>query len=60
MKVLLADDDALFRHSLRKALEGWGYEVVTASDGNEALDLFLGVDPPSLAIPERIWIILKL
>jgi diguanylate cyclase (GGDEF)-like protein len=50
MRVLLADDDAFFRHSLRKALESWGYEVVTASDGNEALNILQGADAPSLAI----------
>jgi diguanylate cyclase (GGDEF)-like protein len=50
MKVLLADDDAFYRHSLRKTLERWGYEVVTASDGNEALHILQGDEPPSLAI----------
>jgi two-component system, cell cycle response regulator len=50
VKVLLADDDALYQHVLRKALEGWGYEVITASNGNEALTILWGVDPPTLAI----------
>jgi two-component system cell cycle response regulator len=50
MRVLLADDDAFYRYSLRKSLDRWGYEVVTASDGREALDMLLGEDPPSIAI----------
>lgn len=50
MRVLLADDDALYQHVLRKALEGWGYEVITASNGKEALNILWGVDPPTLAI----------
>jgi two-component system, cell cycle response regulator len=50
MKVLLADDDDFYRHALRKALEKWGYEVVTASDGNAALNMLLGADAPNIAI----------
>lgn len=50
MKVLLADDDAFFRLSLRKALRRWGYEVVLASDGTEAWDILQGIDPPRLVI----------
>ncbi|MBN2339801.1 MAG: diguanylate cyclase [Acidobacteria bacterium] len=50
MKVLLADDDAFFRLSLRKALCRWGYEVVLASDGTEAWDILQGIDPPRLVI----------
>jgi two-component system cell cycle response regulator len=50
MKVLLADDDDFYRYSLRKSLDRWGYEVVTVSDGNEALSVLLSANPPSLAI----------
>ncbi len=50
MKVLLADDDAFFRLSLRKALCRWGYEVVLAADGTEAWDTLQGDDPPRLVI----------
>jgi CheY-like chemotaxis protein len=32
MRILLADDDAIYRQSLRNALEHWGYEVVAASE----------------------------
>jgi two-component system, cell cycle response regulator len=50
MRALLADDDDFYRHLIRKALETWGYEVVTASDGIAALDILLGADAPNLAI----------
>jgi diguanylate cyclase (GGDEF)-like protein len=50
MKVLLADDDDFYRHALRKVLETWGYEVITASDGIEALRILQNPDPPNLAI----------
>lgn len=40
MRILLADDHALFRDSLRSLLTARGYEVVgEAGDGREALDL---------------------
>lgn len=54
MRILIADDDAFYRHSLRKALERWGYEVIMASDGNEALSMLFGPNPPSLTILD--WI----
>ena len=40
MKVLVADDDASVRESLRKVLEEADYEVVLATDGQEALARF--------------------
>jgi DNA-binding response OmpR family regulator len=38
--VLLVDDDAPIRESLRKVLRTEGYEVVLAASGQEGLDLF--------------------
>ena len=48
MKILAADDDALSLRVLQRSLEKWGYEVVTATDGNLAWkalleDLAIGV-----------------
>lgn len=36
MKILIADDDAVSRRLLRVTLERWGYEVVSAEDGDRA------------------------
>jgi DNA-binding response OmpR family regulator len=38
--VLLVDDDAPIRESLRKVLEAEGYNVVLAADGQEGLERF--------------------
>jgi EAL domain-containing protein (putative c-di-GMP-specific phosphodiesterase class I) len=38
-KVLLTDDDALIRGALARRLGGLGYDVTTAADGREALEL---------------------
>lgn len=40
MKVLVAEDDPITRDGLREILEGEGYRVVAAADGEEALALF--------------------
>jgi len=36
-KVLLVDDDADFLFVLAKTIESWGYEVITAGSGREAI-----------------------
>src|SRR5438445_12053356 len=46
MKVLIAEDDPISRHLLQRTLEQWGYEVVTANDGEEAWRLFEPADFP--------------
>jgi DNA-binding response OmpR family regulator len=40
MIVLIAEDDAYTRNGLAEVLEGEGYRVMTASDGEEALAVF--------------------
>ena len=51
MKVLIAEDDATSRIVLDTVLRKWGYEVVSASDGNEVLlALSQGSDAPKLLI----------
>lgn len=37
MRLLLIDDDEVFRHSLQRALVREGHEVLTAADGDAAL-----------------------
>ena len=36
-RILVVDDDAALRFALCRLLEHWGYEVVTAADGDEGL-----------------------
>ena len=39
MKILIADDSIVSRHLLEATLRKWGYEVMVACDGAEALEL---------------------
>lgn len=50
MKILVADDDAVYRSLLERMLKQWDYEVVLASDGQEALEVLHGPAPPRLVI----------
>jgi two-component system, cell cycle response regulator len=50
MRILVADDDELYRHAIEKALKQWGFEVVIATEGNMALQILQGPDPPRIAI----------
>jgi two-component system cell cycle response regulator len=50
MKVLVAEDEAVPRRLLEATLRRWGYEVVTASNGVEALKILRAPDAPKLAI----------
>jgi len=46
MKALIADDDLALRFIMQKMLEGWGFEPVIATDGEEALELMQASDEP--------------
>ncbi len=48
-RVLVVDDDAAIRESIRKVLKGAGYEVTTAADSEEATVKF---------VPEQIDLVL--
>ncbi len=50
MKALIAEDDAVSRHLLETLLRRWDFEVVVASEGNEAWRQLRQPDPPRLAI----------
>ncbi len=50
MKILVAEDDATSLFMLQSLLMKWGYDVIAASDGQEALRVLTGEDPPLLAI----------
>ncbi len=48
--ILIADDEPVFRRMLQSFLLKWGYEVLVAKDGTEALRILDRNDAPSLAI----------
>jgi two-component system cell cycle response regulator len=50
MKILIADDEPVSRHMLRGFLSKWGYEVVTAEDGNAAWEVLRAPDAPRMAL----------
>jgi len=50
MKVLIAEDDPVFRRLLKEILVSWGYDVVDARDGNEAFQALQAENAPRLAI----------
>ena len=50
MRVLVADDDPVYRSMLQELLTGWHYEVVLASDGQEAMEVMDGEDSPQLVL----------
>lgn len=50
MKILIAEDDAVSRRLLELFLIRWGYEVVTAQDGEEAFKILKEEGRPSVAI----------
>jgi two-component system cell cycle response regulator len=50
MKILIADDDPVSLLYLQDALQDWGYEVVTASDGRTACEALQQPGAPMLAI----------
>lgn len=54
MKILIAEDDPVSRCYLESTLRKWGYEVVAASNGQEAWQILEGRDNPGLAILD--WI----
>jgi len=50
MKILIAEDENVTRAILSRKLTGWGYEVLSASEGHEAWELLQQADAPKLAI----------
>lgn len=49
-RVLVADDDPMSLRLLERLLPMWGYEVLTASHGDEAWARLQEPDPPTLAV----------
>jgi len=50
VKILIADDSIVSRHLLEATLRKWGYDVLVACDGAEALELLQREDAPGLII----------
>jgi diguanylate cyclase (GGDEF)-like protein len=50
MKILIAEDDQVSRRVLEAHLGKWGYQVLSARDGNEAWQILQSAEPPRLAI----------
>jgi len=50
MKILVADDDRVSLRLLQAMLERWGWTVLRASDGHEALHVLRATDAPRVAI----------
>ncbi len=50
MRVLIAEDNPLWRASLDKQVQSWGYETVLAENGRRALEILNRDDAPRLAI----------
>jgi CheY-like chemotaxis protein len=45
LKVLLADDDAGFRMPLAMQIKAWGYDLIEAENGKQALELAMTAKP---------------
>ncbi len=50
MKVLVAEDNLSSRRALEAHLAHWGYDVVSTSDGGQALEALQAADAPKLAL----------
>lgn len=50
MKILIADDSAVSRQLLEIPLRESGHEVISVADGNEAMRILEGPDPPPIAL----------
>jgi two-component system cell cycle sensor histidine kinase/response regulator CckA len=50
VKILIAEDNRLYRHALEATVSGWGYEAVGVSSGGEAWEVLRQKQPPPLAI----------
>jgi diguanylate cyclase (GGDEF)-like protein len=50
MRVLLAEDSAVYRHLISSHLKGWGFDPVIAKDGAEAWSVLQQPEPPTLVL----------
>jgi two-component system response regulator MprA len=65
-RVLVVDDDQKLRRMLRRTLMYEGFDVVTAADGNEALEQAASAQPDVIVLdwlmpgPDGVWVIERL
>lgn len=52
MKILISEDDPIFRSILETNLKKWGYQVVSTSDGMQAWDIISKPGCPNLVISD--------
>jgi DNA-binding response OmpR family regulator len=56
-RILIAEDHYVSRHLLERNLNNWGFEVLAAEDGEAALKILEGENPPTLVLID--WIMPK-
>ena len=49
-RILVAEDHHVSRHLLERNLQNWGFDVITAENGEEAAEILAGPEAPALAI----------
>jgi len=50
IKILLVDDEQDFLNLMSQRIESWGYEVISVSNGQEALDALMSQDPKAIIL----------
>jgi DNA-binding response OmpR family regulator len=55
---LVAEDHQVSRHLLQRNLANWGFEVATVEDGEQALKVLQGNNPPPIALLD--WMMPKM
>ncbi len=58
MKILLAEDSAVYRHVISGHLKEWGFDLQIANDGAAAWELLQAPDAPRLALLD--WVLPKI
>ncbi|HVP05652.1 MAG TPA: response regulator [Dehalococcoidia bacterium] len=49
-RILIADDSAFVRQRMSALLKAWGYEIVEAEDGRQAVDLYSREQPDAVLL----------
>src|SRR5947208_3599805 len=57
-RILIAEDHHVSRHLLERNLQNWGFEVVSATDGEAAAEILDGPDAPAIAVLD--WMMPKM